>query len=93
MMPLLSIVSTIGQSGHRGEKVTFKSDQEPSILLFKKALSAARGGETVPIDSSVRAPKSNGMIERAVRIWQDQLRTIKHFTEARLGKRIIIDDG
>ena len=42
-------VETIDQSAYRGEKVTFKTDQEPSILALKKAVSAARVGETVPI--------------------------------------------
>ena len=84
-------VEAIDQSGYRGEKVTFNTDQEPSILALKKAVSAARVGETVPIESPVRASKSNGMMGGAVRIWQDQLRTIKHFTEARLGKRITAD--
>ena len=80
-------VDTLDQSGYRGEKVTFKTDQEPSILALKKAVAVARVGETVPIESPVRASKSNGMMEGAVRIWQGQLRTIKHFTEDKLGEK------
>ena len=69
---------TIYQSGCIGEKLTFKSDQEPSIVALKNAIAAATVGETVPIESPVRASKSNGMMENAVKIWQGQLRTIKH---------------
>ena len=58
---------------------------------MKKAVSASRMGETVPIESPIRASKSNGMMEGAVRRWQEQLRTIKHYTEAKLGKRIEVD--
>ena len=53
----------IEESGYIGEKITFKSDQEPSIV-------AAGVRETVPIESPVRASKSNGMMENAVKIWQ-----------------------
>ena len=31
------------------------------------------------------------MMENAVGRWQSQLRTIKHYTESRLGKRIEVD--
>ena len=78
-------VGVIDQSGCKGEKMTFKTDQEQSIAALKSAVSAARVGETKPIESPVRASKSNGMMEAAIIIWQDQLRTRKHFTEARLG--------
>ena len=33
---------TIEQSGCIGEKLTFKSDQEPSIVALKSAIAAAR---------------------------------------------------
>ena len=62
-----------------------------STSACKKTVSAASVGETVPIEFPVRASKSNGMMGGAVRIWQDQLRTIKHCTESRLGKRITAD--
>ena len=42
-------VGTIEQSGYIGEKLTLKSDQEPSIVALKKAIAAARVGETVPV--------------------------------------------
>jgi hypothetical protein len=78
----------LDQSGYEGQKVTFKTDQEPSILALKKAIAALRIGETVPIESPVRASKSNGKMENAVGRWQAQLRTTKHYAEAMLGRKI-----
>ena len=42
-------VGTIEQSGSIGEKITFKSDQEPSVVKLRSSTAAARVGETVPI--------------------------------------------
>ena len=68
----------LGQSGYIGEKITMKSDQEPSVKALKRVVAAARTGETVPIESPVRASQSNGRMEGAKGIWQGQVRTIKH---------------
>ena len=46
-------VGTIEQSGYIEEKLTFQSDQEPSIVALKNAIAAARVGGTVPIESPV----------------------------------------
>ena len=55
-------VGTIEQSGYNGETISFKSDQEPSIIALKSSTAATRIGETVPIESPVRASKSNGLM-------------------------------
>ena len=81
----------LDQSGYEGEKITMKSDQEASIVALKRAVSAARFGETVPIESPVRSSKSNGRMENAIGVWQGQLRTIKHYTETLMKRRIEID--
>ena len=78
-------VGIIEQLGYMGEKITSKSDQEPSIVALKNAITAARVGETVPIESLVRASTSNGMMENAFNMWQGQLRTVKRYVEARHG--------
>ena len=78
-------VGVIDQSGYVGEKVSFKSDQEPSMVALKHHTAASRVGQTVPIESPVRSSKSNGMMENAIQIWQGQLRTIKHHVETRTG--------
>ena len=51
------VAGILDQSGYQGQKLTMKSDQEPSILALKKAVAAERFGETVPIVSPVR-PRS-----------------------------------
>ena len=84
-------VGTIEQSGYIGERLTWKSDQEPSIVALENAIAAARDGETVPIESPVRASKSNGMMKNAVKIWQGQLKTIKHYVESSIGK--VVEPG
>ena len=81
-------VGTIEQSGYSGEKISFKSDQEQSIVALKSSIAASRAGETVPLESPVRASKSNGMMENSVKIWQGQLRTIKHYVESKIGAKI-----
>ena len=63
----------LDQSGYEGEKITMKSDQEVSIVALKRAVAAARLGETVPIESPVRSSKSNGRMENAIEVWQGQL--------------------
>ena len=78
------VAGILDQSEYQGEKLTFKTDQEPSIVALKRAVAAERVGETVPIESPVRASKSNGMMENAVKSWQEQLRTIKHYVEHRI---------
>ena len=78
----------LDQSGYEGQKISFKTDQEVSILALKKAIAALRVGETVPIESPVRASKCNGKMENAIGRWQAQLRTTKHFAESKLGRRI-----
>ena len=56
----LHVKGVLDQSGYEGQKISFKTDQEVSILALKKAIAALRIGETVPIESPVRASKSNG---------------------------------
>ena len=67
-------VDRLEDSGYVGEAITVKSDQEESIVALRRAISAARVGDTVPINSPVRCSKSNGEMERAARTFQGQLR-------------------
>ena len=85
------VAGILDQSGYQGQKLTMKNVQEPSTLALKKAVAAKRVGETVPIESPVRASKSNGRMENAVESWQEQLRTIKHDVASKFKKRIEVD--
>ena len=83
----------LDDSGYRGEHVTMKSDNEEAIIALQKATAAMISGQTVLIHSPVRSSKSNGRMENAVRRWQGQLRTIKHFVESRLKCKIPADSA
>ena len=70
-------------AGHLGMRITLKSDNEPSIVALKKALAIKRQCPTGLIESPVRESKSNGRVERAIRTWRDQYRTMRHYFEHR----------
>ena len=60
--PVVKFVKDVlDQSGYEGEQICFKSDQEVSMVALKRAVAAARVGETVPIESPVGASKSSGV--------------------------------
>ena len=44
------------------------------------------------IDSPVRESKSNGAVEGAVRIWQGQFRTLRHYFERCIGRTVPTDN-
>ena len=74
----------IDEFGYLGTRVVLKSDQEESIKSLKRAIAVKRQADTVMIESPVRDPKSNGCVERAVRTWAAQVRTLRHHLESRL---------
>ena len=75
-------------AGYRGTKVTIMSDQEPSIIALKNAIAVQRDAETAFVESPVRQSKCNGLVERAIRNWRDQYRTLRHFLEHRMGEKL-----
>ena len=78
-------------AGYSGMRITVKSDQEPSIVSLKKALAVKRGAETCLLESPLRVSKANGKVERAIRRWRDQFRTLRHYYEHRVGERLALD--
>ena len=79
------------EAGYSGVGLTFKSDQDPAILALKKAVAFRRQAVTTPMESPVRELQSDGTIERAIRSWQAQFRTIKHQSEANIGSKVDMD--
>ena len=75
-------------AGYRGTKITIMSDQEPSIVALKDAVAVRRTGETAFVESPVRQSKCNSLVERAIRNWRDQYRTLRHFLEHRMGAKL-----
>ena len=82
------IVEKLDNIGYRGQTLTIKTDQEPAIKTLKMAVAAKRVGATTPIESPVRESKCNGAVERAVRVWQGQLRAMKNHFEANIGAKL-----
>ena len=87
------VVDKLDESGYSGMDVTLKSDQEPAMISLKQAIAMRRKVKTPLIESPVRESKSNGRIERAIRSWQAQFRTIRHHFEARLGEKVKNDSA
>ena len=61
------------------------------MIKLKQAIAVRRKAETPLIKLPVRESQANGPIERAIRKWQAQLRTMRHHLESRLGNQI--DNG
>ena len=78
----------LNMAGYSGVKVTIRSDQWPAILALKNVLAQLRKAETASIESPVRESKSNGLVERAIRNWRDQYRTLRHFLEYRMNAKM-----
>lgn len=75
-------------AGYSGVRVTPRSDQEPAIWALKNALAQLRKAETAFIESPVRESKSNGLVERVIRHWRDQYRTLRDFLGYSMNARI-----
>ena len=82
------LVAKLDMAGYAGMRITIRSDQEPSILNLKKAVAIKRNAETALLESPVQESKSNGKVERAVRTWRDQFRTLRSQFERRTGSKL-----
>ena len=78
----------IEDSGYNGVQITLKSDQGADIMQLKKAVSVKRQAETALVESPVRVSKANGQIERAIKTWQSQFRTLRLQLEDRIGCKV-----
>ena len=85
------LLKKLEDAGYSGVNITIKSDQEPAIVALKRAVALRRHAATCLIESPVRESQSNGTIERVIRSWQGQFRTLKHQLEGHLGKMINMD--
>ena len=75
----------INELGYGGIKIAIKCDKAPDLQLLRRQVSARRSAATVPIDVETRESKGNGAVERAVRTWQGQFRTLKCQLEESIG--------
>ena len=59
-------------------RVLLKSDQEPSLVAFRRSVQEYwRDGDCAIEDAVAYDPRSNGAVERAVRSAKDQMRAMK----------------
>ena len=72
--------------------ITLKSDQEPAMKAVLSEVSrhraAAGGGRTVIEHSAVEDSKGNGVVERAVKSIEEQIRVARSALEMRNGAKI-----
>ena len=78
----------IDASGYLGTRIVSKSHQEESIKALKRAIAVNRQADNIMIESQVRDSKSNGSVERVVRTWAAQVRTLRHHLESRLKVKV-----
>jgi hypothetical protein len=79
-------VAFVRRLGH--PKMIIKSDQEPSIADFSRAVARVLECQCIPEHSRVSESQSNGVAEVGVQIVEGMLRTQKLGLERRLGAKI-----
>ena len=82
------VYSILWELGYGGITVSIKCDQAPELKEIRKQVSMRRNSPTVPIDVPVRESKANGSVERAVKTWQGQFRTLKSHLEFSVDKKL-----
>ena len=75
------IVNILIELGYGGVKIAMKHDAALELRELRRQVSARRSAQTVPIDVPVRESKANGAVEKAVRTWEGQFRTLKSHLE------------
>ena len=79
-------VAFIKELGCEGTSLILKSDQESSVqAVVAKLIKAREGLVALPENSPVRSSGSNGIIERAIKDVEGQIRAMKCALDKRLG--------
>ena len=71
----------LDELGYAGTRVAIKCDNAPELVRLRAEVTARRQAPTIPIAVPVKESKGNGAVERAVRTWQGQFRTLKDHVE------------
>ena len=82
------VKSIIDELGYAGVRIVIKHDNAQELIKLRSEVTARRSAPTVPMESPVAESKCNGAIERAVRTWQGQFRTLKDHLEYELGSEL-----
>ena len=75
------VKNVIHELGYGQLKISIKCDQARELQELRREVAATRTAPTVPIDVPVRESKANGGMERSVRTWSGQFRTLKSHLE------------
>ena len=83
------VMAFLGELGHVGNKIILKSDQESPIkAVVEKVANERMDGQTILENSPVGSSGSNGVIERGVKEFEYQLRTMKSALDSRLDETV-----
>ena len=74
--------------GYGQVTIGFKSDRAPELIQLRQEVAKLRSSPTVPLLAATKESKSNGDMERAVGMWQGQLRTVKQQVEEETGQEL-----
>ena len=74
--------------GYLGVPISMKCDAAPELREIRRQVAAKRTTATVPVDVPVRESKGNGAVEKGVKTWQGQLRTLKVPLEHGIGVEV-----
>ena len=80
-----AVVADFNALGHK--KIIFKTDQ-PAMVALQESVKVASDVEITMRNSPVGESQSNGVVEKAVRDIEDEVRTLKAAIEDRLGIRL-----
>ena len=85
-------VGVLDVAGDSITDITQKSDHEPASVALKSSIVANQVSRTAVIDPPVRESRASGAVGVAVRIWQGQFRTLRHFFGTRMGNIMPADN-
>ena len=63
----------------------YKIDGAKDLQELRRGIAARRRAPTVPLDVPTRESKGNGAVEKTVRTWEGQYRTLKSHLESEIG--------
>ena len=82
------VLAFIGEVGHSGGKLIIKCDHESPIKALFTKIAIGRKEQTILENSPVRSSGSDGVIERAIKEVEYQIRTMKSALDRRIGTDI-----
>ena len=82
------IYMVICELGYEGVKIGIKCDAAKELREYRRLVAAKRSKPTIPLDVPVRESKGNGAVEKAVRTWTGQFRTLKCHLEGEIAMEV-----